>query len=183
MADWLPTDKAAKALQVAPRTLKRWRAKMPDELWKDVAGARMYHVDAIRSWRSTQRNRGRPTAIDSLLSPSPPAGSPTTTPRAPTPHPTSSAGSPAALNEEERKALEELLEADDIRDLFRLADSIPAERVKALAALAKLRKDLADAEKKERENQLAAKELIPFADVQRVEAKRAELIKGRFPFL
>lgn len=179
----LPLAQAALDLDQAERTLRRWVADgAPHHKGKGRTGALTFDGAELRAWMArTQRTGelGPRTATERALAEATPAAPPAPPPASPEVEKASRevAQVEAELDEEGSKLLQALA-SDDRAALLRLAPKANPLLVKKIEAVARARVSLAEAVKRELDNQQRRRELLVAVDVVGLASQAVDVVKS-----
>lgn len=191
---------AAERLDRNRKTLQRWR-KRPDAPFS--ADGTVPSLAALRAWAEEhgllERQGGRPTAVGAMLvgeplsrgpgvpersNPSPegakvsPEAKPASAPAAPKP-----ADLPLAdLSDEDRQALQAMT-GSDLGQLVALAPKVNPKLLQRLAMMARVRRDQADAERRELDNAERRRVLVALDEVRGWWLGQVAVVKAAFAVL
>ena len=171
----------AAELSLTPKTLRRWtRVGCPHHRAEGRNGALTFDAAEVRAWmKKVGRSPGagrRPDVFRDLAAEAPVAERPAPSGR--------QAGQPAArddlaggeLSAEDLVALRSIGLSEDVI----AAANLPAHLIKRMSATARTRKELADADKKELENQARKGDMVARELVDRFWARQVSVVHAAF---
>jgi len=144
---------AAAELGLSRKTLQRWRKRDGAPFGEDGS----VDLEELRAWAERAgllRGAGRPPEPDRVEG--------------------------VELSADDLATLEDDVSALEDGDLVDLARRVSPAKLKALAQLCRLRREHADAEKKELENAQARRELVAIEDVKRHWRRQIQVVKSHF---